>query len=169
MEVVITRTKEDELCHYGVPGMKWGVRRDIRLLANSRRNKAVREAKEKYKAGRITKATRDSRINKANVAKKQDIDLMTKKVANAQTAEKQIKASADISKMVMKEVPNYKIKRGAATVNNILSNGRIKGLGIASIVGVATANPALAVAGAAGMAAEIGAKYLTEAGLDKLS
>ena len=159
----------EDLQHYGVPGMKWGVRRDIRLLANSRRNKEVKDAKAKYKAGQIKKSTRDARIQQANVSKKRDIESMTKKVATASTYERQVKATSNISNAVMKEVPNYKVKRGAATVHKILSESRIKGLGIASVVGVATANPALAIAGVTGMAAEIGAKYLTEKGLDKLS
>lgn len=42
---------EVTIYHYGVKGMKWGVRRDFRVLANNRRNKAIKEAKRDYNLG----------------------------------------------------------------------------------------------------------------------
>lgn len=159
----------EDLQHYGVKGMKWGVKRDIRLIANSRRNKAVKEARDKYKTGRISKETRNARIKRANESKKNDIETMTNRMLNAKTDVKKARVENSISRTVVKEVPDYKVKRGATKVHKILSDSRIKGLGIASAVGIVTANPALAIASASGMAVEIGAKYVTDIGIDKLS
>ena len=58
-------TKDGELHHYGVKGMKWGVRRDYRVLANHRRNQAVRDAKKDYREGKISKSDRKEAIKKA--------------------------------------------------------------------------------------------------------
>lgn len=44
----------DDLAHYGVPGMRWGVRRNLHVLSNNRRNNAVRDARIKYKNKQIT-------------------------------------------------------------------------------------------------------------------
>lgn len=159
----------NQLQHYGVSGMKWGVRRDIRLLANHRRNVAVKDARERYKTGKISKATKQSRIQKADAARKQDIERLTNKYLNAKTSDKKLRVENNISRQTMKEIPDYKIKRGAATVHKTLSKSRTKALGIASVAGLVAANPALAVAGATGMAVSIGANYITSLGLDKLS
>ena len=59
----------NELYHYGVPGMKWGVRRDTRIIANHRRNVEVGKLKERYRAGKITKQQYKDLIHKINLQK----------------------------------------------------------------------------------------------------
>ena len=61
---------DEELLHYGVRGMKWGIRRDVRVLANHRRNQAVKDARNKYHSGKITNEKKRSAIRKANFEKK---------------------------------------------------------------------------------------------------
>lgn len=139
------------------------------MLANHRRNAAVKDAKEKYKSGKISKETRDARTRQANAQKKRDMESMTNKYNKADTFEKKLKMENDIANKTMKEVPNYAVKRGASTVHNILSGSRIRGLGVVAGAGLVTGNLPLAAAGAAGMAAEIGARYIANIGLDKFS
>ena len=64
---------QEYLQHYGVPGMKWGIRRNSRLLANHNRNEKVRTAKLDYKTGKIDKKEKKTIISDANKAKKAEI------------------------------------------------------------------------------------------------
>lgn len=164
------QTYTEELQHYGVPGMRWGVRKDIQLIANRRRNSSVREAKARYKTGQISKETRDARIKQANAKKKTDMDSMTKKVAKSmKDYDSMVKAERDIAKTAAKEVPNHKVKKGAAFALDVVSGYRIGGMAVTTAIGIGTANPIVTLAGAAGLAAEAGARYVAGIGLDKLS
>lgn len=49
---------DDELMHYGVRGMKWGVRKSVYKSMNRQQRKAQREAYYQTPEGRINKAAR---------------------------------------------------------------------------------------------------------------
>lgn len=163
---------EDELYHYGVKGMKWGVRRDVRLLANSRRNDRVRSAKRAYKEGKITKADRKKAIKAANLEKKEYIKQTKERFANAGTKAERKELKRDIANKTVNSVHHATIKRGAATVNALIGVASVGTMGVSAAIGAAAA-PALAgvVIGsnAVGIAAEIGRYRLVRMGLDKLS
>lgn len=50
-------TENDELKHYGVPGMKWGVRKEVYNSSSRSRKKEIRKEYYKTPEGRIKKAT----------------------------------------------------------------------------------------------------------------
>lgn len=165
-------TLDGELYHYGVKGMKWGVRRDARLLTKGRRNQQVRGAREAYKSGKISKATRDKRIEEARNRQKAEMADIKKKFANAKNDSERDRLSQELYKKTLKEIPNAGIKRGAATVNALFGVANTASLGLSTYAMLAI-NPAFAgaaiAAGAVGVAAEAGHRYLIQLGLDKLS
>lgn len=162
----------DELIHYGVPGMKWGVRRNARVLANRRRNVAVTKAKKDYKTGKITKDQKKTSIQNANVKKKSDLTKMKTDIKNVKNREELQKVKQDISIKTIKEVPHSTIKKGATTVNKFL--GTYHATTTVATAGIAAAvNPAFAgamiTAGAIGAAAEVGTHYLLQIGIDRVT
>lgn len=159
----------DELQHYGVKGMRWGVRKDIRILANSRRNEAVRKIKFNYKQGKIDKETRNASIKKANTKRNQEMDKMADTVKKAATYEQRRKAEKAISNQALKEVSSHKVKKGATFVADIVTGYRIGASAGMAIGGAITGNLPVAAIGVASMAGEAGARYLVNMGLDKLS
>lgn len=48
---------ESELCHYGVKGMKWGIRKEEYRAMNKQQRKAQREKYRRTPAGKIERAT----------------------------------------------------------------------------------------------------------------
>lgn len=163
---------EYELYHYGVPGMKWGVRRDTRILANHRRNTEVERQKERYKSGNITRNQYRLARRKANLGKKKYLSDVENKFRNAKSDDERTKLGEDISNTAVKEVPNIKIKRGLAIVNQVLGTASI-GNAAYTAAGMAVVNPAFAAAyvgaGVITAAAETGFRYVTRSILDKTS
>lgn len=163
---------EQELYHYGVPGMKWGVRRDARILANHRRNVEVSLQKNKYKSGKITKEQYVAAKKKANYGKKKYLTDIENKFRNAKSQSEWDKLGDNISKTAVKEVPNIKVKRGVAVVNQLFGAYNIGSTAYAA-VGAAMINPAFAAAylgaGAVATAAEVGSRYISRVILDKYS
>lgn len=163
---------EQELIHYGVPGMKWGVRRDVRILANHRRNVEVSLQKNKYKSGKITKEQYAAAKKKANAGKKKYMTDIENKFRKAKSQQEWDKLGDDISKTAVKEVPNIKLKRGMAVVNQLVGTYNVGSTAYAA-VGMAAINPAFAAAyigaGVVGAAAEVGARYVGRVILDKHS
>lgn len=162
----------DELYHYGVPGMKWGVRRDARILANHRRNVEANQLKEQYRSGNITKQQYKDSIRKVNLRKKNYISNVENKFKNAKSDSERTKLGKNITDTAVKEVPNITIKRGLAVANQLFGTASI-GSTAYTTLGLAAVNPAFATAyvgaGIVAAAAETGFRYITRSMLDKSS
>lgn len=162
----------NEIYHYGVPGMKWGVRRDTRILANHRRNVSADQLKEQYRSGKITKQQYKDSIHKVNLRKKQYMRDVENKFRNAKSDNERTRLGEDISNTAVKEVPNITVKRGLAVANQLFGTASI-GSTAYTTLGLAVINPAFATAyigaGVVTAAAETGFRYVTRSLLDKSS
>ena len=162
----------NELYHYGVKGMKWGVRRDYRVLANRRRNEAVRKVKTDYKTGVISRSEKKQRMKEAKNTKKILQTQMKSRYKNAKTREERKALNQDIRNQTIREVPHRRIKKGATTVNRLLTVGTVGSAAIGTVAAVATA-PALAplaLTSLAGTTAlNAGRQALFQWGIDRLT
>ena len=165
-------TVNNELYHYGVPGMKWGVRRDTRILANHRRNLAADQLKESYRSGKITKQQYKDSIRKVNLRKKKYMSDVEDQFRNAKNNSERDKLGKSISDNAVKEVPNITVKRGLAVANQLFGTASIGGNAYTAL-SLAAFNPAFATAyigaGVVTAAAETGFRYVTRSMLDKSS
>ena len=163
---------EEYLLHYGVKGMRWGVRRDLRLLANNRRNNAVRKAKQQYDVGNITKEQKKAAIKKADMYKKNFLEKTKQEFESATSRKKQYEMEQDISRKAIKEVPNRQLKNGARKVNHLFTGYQIGANAAVAALGIAS-TPALApiyIGAIAGTAAgALGRQWLIDKGIDKWS
>lgn len=163
---------DNELYHYGVPGMKWGIRRDTRILANHRRNVEVKWQKERYKSGSITKEQYRAARYKANAGKKKYMTDIENKFRKAKSDYDREILGEKISQTALREVPNIKLKRGVAAVNQLFGVASVGGIAYTSLT-MAAVNPAFAAAylgaGVVTAAAEVGRRYVNRAILDKTS
>ena len=161
-----------ELYHYGVKGMRWGVRRDARILANHYRNKDVKRLKSDYKFGKIDKRKYTEGKLEANAKKNQYLQRIKNRFENAKSYDERQKIERDIQNTAIKDVPNLTIKRGAAVVNQVFGTVSIGRTALATAA-LSMINPAFAGAymGAAAVttAAEAGLLYMNRSILDKTS
>ena len=167
---------EEYLQHYGVPGMKWGVRRNIRVLANNRRNRKVARIKGDYKSGNISKQDKRKLIKEANKQKKTDMRDMNSRLNKAKSLKEFNSIKRDISKQTVSEVPASRLKKGATTINKLFHIGYgvtygAGGLAIAATTAAISpaAVPAALVATAMAEAVTVGEYAVFQMGIDKLS
>lgn len=163
---------QEYLQHYGIPGMKWGVRRNSILLANHNRNEKVRIAKLDYKKGIINKKEKKTIISDANKAKKAEIKSSKREIRQTHGYKNIKDLKKNIKDMTVSEVPHSKVKKGASIVNKMFHASYAAsyiGAGTALTLSGGIGAVPLAV-GALGAAASIGEGYLIQRGiLDKLS
>ena len=163
---------DDELKHYGIKGMKWGVRRDYRVLANHRRNEAVRKVKNDYDSGNISRDEKRQRMKEAKNTKKSLQVEMKSRYKNAKTREDRERLDREIQSQTVNEVPLRKVKKGATTVNRLLTVGNIAGaaVGAAATTMTAPALAPLAVASLAGtVATQAGRQAVTQWVFDRMA
>ena len=156
-----------ELKHYGVKGMKWGVRNDTRILINNRRNAAVKKAKMDYKQGKITKAQRKEAIRKANARKKKQQMDIENEFSNAKTDKGRLKIERKYRNLADRNVSDLNTKRGLTYVKQVLSGLATADAVATGVLGAATmavspgmgamliGNAALAAAANVGMSAVV--------------
>lgn len=135
----------NELMHYGVKGMKWGVRRDVELIANHRRNATTAKARSDYSQGKITSTQKKMAIKKAKADRKQYLKDTKKNYESLKSKSEKEKASMNIQKTALKEVPARKLKKGLRAVNDIFTAAQI-GSGAYHAAAVAIVCPPLAPA-----------------------
>lgn len=159
----------DELMHYGVLGMKWGVRRNVRLLANRRRNASVQKIKADYKTGKITREQKKARIQKANTAKSSYITDTKAKFKAIDNKQDYKKAKNTIAMQTINEVSYPTIKKGVTTVNKLIGGSHVLGTAVSGVATASVLGPVGLAAGAVGVAAEVGVHYLIQKGIiDKI-
>lgn len=162
----------EELQHYGVAGMKWGVRKDAYDLANHRRNQAVFEAKRQFKRGEISKEKKKATIREANQTLKKSNSVLKAeyKVAKKQGRKKEFQKN--IQQQARDEVRNKTALRVGRTLNAMTTVGTLAGVASGATVAM-VASPAVAglALGAAAVttATTAGKHYLVNKGLDKLA
>jgi hypothetical protein len=164
------KKKNNELMHYGVLGMKWGVRKDTQsstsstpiidegttkidqsvrynsyLLSGHKRNTNVKSAKQAYKQGKINKAQYKNRVNKENTKRNKSMQKTEKYIANTDRYIKR-QTGWKLEKEAKSTIPNYKLKLGAAKASNIVkTSGKTLLYGGTVLAGIQQAkiNPAL--------------------------
>ena len=106
-----------ELYHYGVKGMKWGVRKEVYNSSSRSRKKEIRKEYYKTPEGRIKKATTMGTILGGPLAGI---------VAGSITARKIEKEVGAIKNNKLSSVDNKVIEKGKKKVEALSNNGKIE-------------------------------------------
>ena len=110
-------TENDELKHYGVPGMKWGVRKEVYNSSSRSRKKEIRKEYYKTPEGRIKKATTIGTILGGPL-----VGI----VSGSITARKIEKEVGAIKNNKLSSVNNKVIEKGRKKVEALSNNGKIE-------------------------------------------
>lgn len=162
----------DELMHYGVKGMRWGVRRNVRLLANRKRNEAVRAAKKEYRRKNISKSEYKTRKKAANRGINEYKKSIKTEFKNAKNSAERKALRRKIAQDTLNKVPHSRLKKGIDFVNKALTVGYVVPSAVTA-GGLAIAGSPLAGVGLTGVAigtlGNLGRQYLVSKGLDRLT
>ena len=107
----------NELYHYGVKGMKWGVRKEVYNSSSRSRKKEIRKEYYKTPEGRIKKATTIGTILGGPLAGI---------IAGSITARKIEKEVGAIKNIKLSSVDNKVIEKGRKKVEALSNNGKIE-------------------------------------------
>lgn len=141
---------EDSVEHYGVLGMKWGIRRGQTALAWKKRNSSLANVAADKRSGAISEREADRRrktIKQAHKASIKQIRTGVRGLKDKTQIESVYKRTKD---KVTREVPYNRVKEGLRIANNVGSgisamNALASGTALTAI-GAATANvPAIAI------------------------
>lgn len=157
--------------HYGVKGMKWGVRRDARVLAAHRTNEAVRKAKTDYREGKISKSERKAAIKKAKNYKKDYKKELKSQFKNADRKERK-RLNKDITNQAKKEVGARRLKKAATSFNRSTTVATLSGSAVAlgmSFVAAPALGTLIAGSAAAATAGALGKQWIAQKLIDKVS
>lgn len=159
-------TPNIELYHHGVKGMKWGVRRqaknylvrtkrDLHMLNDREYNQKVRSLKDQRDLGSIDQkqyksAKKDAKLKRKETTKSIKSMKVDKSLADTK------KRFDETRKRAIKEIPHYRLKRGARTVSTLIT-----AIAAGSIVGSAAAVGYGAALVGSAYGASMGAAYAT--------
>lgn len=132
---VLKPSPEEALAHFGIKGMRWGVRRDPRNVASRARDKAAaskdRSARDKeIDAARVRVNSGQTRLTLKTAKKqfKEDKKTLGRREAKKKLNVARIKANTDIENAQM-------VKSGAETAGTIL--GIVGGVVLSAALGAA--------------------------------
>ena len=144
--------QNNDIMHYGVLGMKWGIRRDRQLMAERRYNKTKDDLKNKYETGKISKEDYKSNRKSAKKQMKSEIKNAKNEVRNIERKELE-KRFNKVRNQAINEIPKYRLQAGLHTASSVLRglgtgvrivNGSINGALTASmIMGIPVASAAI--------------------------
>lgn len=134
---------QNELNHYGVLGMKWGVRRNANILSSYRKNVKQDEARNAYKLGKITKEERKDRFRAAKNEKKTYEKKVKSDLKTLKDKKKVEKYSKHMKMTTAKEVPYDSLKRGARIVNEILTGVNVGTSALGTVAVTTIGGPAI--------------------------
>lgn len=145
---------QNAIMHYGVRGMKWGVRKDAQLLAERKYNLEKKDLKQQFKLNKIDKTTYKNKKRRAKYemlsAESRSKSFVKK---NKKDAEVLHNKYMELHDKALKEIPNYKIKSGMKTAGRILGRiGTVSAVALApfgSYIGLANAFQTKAISDAA--------------------